>query len=597
MSAANGTWLVAAAAAVAVGCPTGDGARRAERPRTPVPIAPKNGRATGCPHAADGRAARPRFAWSWVDRARRAVRYDLQVDDDCEPGRMQTCSFPSPEIDARGLVAAQFEPDAPLPIADRPPVGRRYYWRVRACAGGVCSAWSRVRYADVARCAGDFDGDGYSDVAVGAPLVDAGGVDRGSAFVYYGAAGGIRRDRVTRIDDPARGDGSVFGVAVAVAGDVDADGFADLIVGAAGTREHRGFAYVFRGGPDGVAHVPSATIRDPDGQLGDWFGAAVAGAGDVDGDGYADVLVGASGTDRDGIDWGAAHLLYGSAEGIVNSRRLRIVAPQPTDYDHFGYALAPAGDVNGDGYADVAIGSPGIDLAGMYTGTDRGAVYVFHGAPDGLSQVPAARLEAPVPLDYDRFGFAIAGAGDVDADGFDDVLVGAPGIDSPHPDGGVAYLFVGSAGGAIATPRAVLEDPRIEVFDRFGTSVAGAGDVDADGFDDVVIGASAPDRGRGLVFRGGPEGIDPIPSAVLRDPLGPGYNHFADAVAGAGDVDADGFDDVIIGASGSDNGGVYRGSVVLYPGTRNGVDPHRRLRLDDPDRGEHDHFGHVVAGR
>jgi hypothetical protein len=595
---ANVTALVCAMAAGASGCSARDSAAASgDKPRTPIPLEPANASYTGSARTPALESARPAFIWTWVDHGDAEVTYELDVDDDCTPGNLQQCEFASPEIREVGLTRARYRPAIPLGISAELPFGRRYYWRVRACAGEACSAWSRVRYVEVGRIEGDFNGDGYSDIVITAPLIDLEGVDRGSAFVYYGGRDGVSADHVSRLDDPQNGDSSSFGVSAAIAGDVDADGYADLVIGAAGTREHRGIAYVFHGGPTGIESIPRIDVRDSKGQLGDWFGASVAGVSDVDGDGYADVLVGASGADRDGVDWGVTYLYRGTRDGITRKNVMRITSPLPRDYDHFGYSLAPAGDVNGDGYADLAIGSPGIDLAGMYNGVDRGAVYIFHGGPDGPSKIPGARLEAPVPLDFDRFGFAVGTAGDVNGDGFDDVIIGAPGVDSPQPDGGVAYVFAGTMFGVNPTPQTVLEDPRIEVFDRFGTSAASAGDVNRDGFDDVIIGTSGSERGRGLVFHGSREGIDPMPGAVLHDPLGEGYNHFADAVAGAGDINGDGFDDVIIGASGSDNGGVFRGSAVLYPGTPDGIDPNYPLRVDNPDTGEHDHFGHVVAGR
>lgn len=572
---------------------TADGVAGA-RPDVPRVIAPANGTATGSARARAEVIRRPLFMWDYVDFDD-PVSYDLQVDDNCEPGALQACTFASPEIDLSGLPEAQWQTREPLPISAEQPLGRRYYWRVRACAGNACSPWSRVRYLDVGRARGDLDGDGFSDVAIGAPLVDAGGSDRGAVFVYYGTGDGIAR--VTRLVDPAREDGSNFGVSVAMAGDVNGDGFDDLLVGAAGSEDSRGFAYVYFGSPTGVSHANHLRLYDDDGADDDWFGAAVAGAGDVDGDGFADVLIGASGASRGGVNWGVAYVFHGGADGPDRYRPRILRLGSATNYDHFGFAVAGAGDVDGDGYDDIAVGSPGADLAGERAGTDRGAVFVFHGSADGVLGVVANRLEAPVPVDHDRFGYAIAGAGDLDRDGYADLVVGAPGADSLIDDGGTVYLYRGGDGGLADTAAAVLHDPRTEVFDRFGTAVAGAGDVDGDGFADLIIGTSGQKRGRSLVYHGGREGVLPRPALTIRDPLGDGYNEFAESVGGAGDLNGDGFDDIIIGASGSDNGGIFRGSVVLYPGGRPTVNADAPLRIDDPEGGEHDHFGHVVSGR
>jgi hypothetical protein len=591
------TALAALSACAWLACGGGEPHAAVGRPRPPVPapLAPRVGGYVGSPWAAGAWGRRPEFRWRAAPQPER-ITYELEIDDDCEPGALQACRFTSPEVRADDIDDTTWRPPAPLPIDATPPLGRRYYWRLRACARAACSAWTRVRYLEVGRVPGDLNGDGYSDLVVTAPLIDGGGRDRGAAFLYFGGPSGLATATVTRLNDPLGRDGDAFGVAAAIAGDLDADGYADLLIGAAGAGEHQGAAYVFHGAAYGIHREPRALLVNR-GANDDWFGASVAGVGDVDGDGYADALVGASGVDGGGRDWGRAWLFPGGARGVDAAQALRLESLSPRDYDHFGYALAGAGDLNGDGYADLVFGSPGIDIAGQIVGVDRGAVYVFHGGPDRPSQLPAARLEAPLPLDHDRFGFAVASAGDTDGDGYDDILIGAPGSDAATEDAGAVYLFRGGPGGVQALPTAVLEDPRIETFDRFGTSVAAAGDVDGDGFADIVVGTSGAERGRGLVFHGGREGVSPVPGAVLHDPLGPGYNHFADAVAGAGDVDGDGLDDVLIGASGSDNGGVFRGSAVLYRGGTLGVAADRPLRVDNPDTGEHDHFGHAVAGR
>lgn len=567
-----------------------------DRPDVPRVIAPASGSFTGSARARERSdlIRRPTFVWDYVDFDD-PISYDLQVDDGCAPGAHQACDFASPEADLTGLTEAQWRPREPLPIDAEQPLGRRYYWRVRACSGNACSPWSRVRYLEVGRARGDFDGDGFSDVAVGAPLVDAGGTDRGAVFVYYGTGDGI--GRVTRLVDPAREDGSNFGVSVAVAGDVDGDGFADLLVGAAGSDGSRGFAYVYPGSVSGISADRYLRLSDDRGAGDDWFGAAVAGAGDVDGDGFADLLIGASGASRGGTNWGVAYVFHGGPEGPDRARPRILRLGSASDYDHFGYAVTSAGDVDGDGYDDIAIGSPGVDLAGERAGTDRGAVFVFHGSADGVLGVVASRLEAPVPVDHDRFGYAVAAAGDLDGDGRGDLIVGAPGADNLLDDGGTVYVYRGDEGGLGETAAAVLHDPRTEVFDRFGTSVAGAGDIDGDGFADVLVGTSGHQRGRLLVYHGGREGVLPRPAMTIRDPLGDGYNEFAESVAGAGDINGDGLDDIVIGASGADNGGVFRGSVVLYPGGRPTANPDTPLRIDDPEGGEHDHFGHVVSGR
>jgi len=567
---------------------------RGRRPPLPRVIAPANGAYTGSARARGGSALRPQFAWAPAE-FETPVTYDIEVDNKCLPAAVQDCPFLLPAAHASGLRATTWQPESELRASTDPPVGRRYYWRVRACAGQACSPWSRVRHLEVGRARGDLDGDGYSDIVVGAPLVDNAGSDQGSVFVYRGNDAGV--GDMTRLDDPAGLDDSTFGVSVAIAGDINGDGFDDLIVGASGTSEARGRAYIYYGTKNGVGPDPSTELRKKHGAADDWFGAAVAGAGDVNGDGFDDVIIGASGSDRPGEDWGVAHVYVGSSKGIRSRDPVVLDAPALHSYDHFGFAVTGAGDLDNDGYDDVAVGTPGVDVAGTVRGTDRGAVYVFQGSAVGVVDTAATRLEAPVPMDYDRFGYAVAGAGDVDGDGYGDLLVGAPGKDSPVADGGTSYLYRGSAEGVRGEPSLLLENPSRDYFDRFGTSLSGAGDVNGDGIDDFVIGTSSSHRGRALVYHGTRELSALRPAVALLDPLGAGYNDFAESVAGAGDVNADGFDDLIIGASGSDNGGVFRGSVVIYPGSESGILAAFPLRRDDPVKGIHDHFGHVVSGR
>jgi hypothetical protein len=152
----------------------------------------------------------------------------------------------------------------------------------------------------------------------------------------------------------------------------------------------------------------------------------------------------------------------------------------------------------------------------------------------------------------------------------------------------------------------VIADPGGDSFERFGTSVAGLGDVDGDGLGDFAVGTSAPEWGRAVVYRGDRERLGRAPALILREGNDPRASRrgeprdlrdFAQSVAGPGDIDGDGFDDLAVGAPGADNGGTFRGSAVLYRGGRRGIDAATAQRLDDPDGGAHDHFGHVVAGR
>ncbi len=220
-----------------------------------------------------------------------------------------------------------------------------------------------------------------------------------------------------------------------------------------------------------------------------------------------------------------------------------IVGVGTAAYDRYGSAVAGVGDLNGDGYKDVAIGAPFVDTA---THPDAGAVFVYLGTATGLGSTPSAALSGSAGAP--RLGFSVAGVGDVNADGYDDLLVGAP-------DGvGTAHLFLGAADGLAPAPDLILQGD--VPGQAFGWSVAGAGDLDSDGHDDVVVTALHYDDpatawwegAAAYVFRGGPAGLLPVArEVVVWGGAGCGSMYDAAATA-AGDVNRDGFLDLVFGA-------------------------------------------------
>jgi hypothetical protein len=245
-----------------------------------------------------------------------------------------------------------------------------------------------------------------------------------------------------------------FGWSVASAGDVNGDGYADLVVGARnadpGGRRLAGTASVFLGSASGVAATPARVLEGA--AEVDQFGWSVASAGDVNGDGYADLVVGAPGPFfADIVRAGTASVYFGSASGVAATpaRVLEGVAPQ----DNFGRSVASAGDVNGDGYADLVVGAPGADPGGR---DQAGTASVYLGSASGVGATPARVLEGVAPDNI--FGEAVASAGDVNGDGYADLVVGAPGADPDGREGaGTVSVYLGSASGVAATPARVLE--------------------------------------------------------------------------------------------------------------------------------------------
>ena len=285
-------------------------------------------------------------------------------------------------------------------------------------------------------------------------------------------------------------DYAYFGCSVSTAGDVNGDGYADVIVGAYqydNGQMDEGRAYVYHGSANGLSPTAAWTAESDQAQA--FFGLSVATAGDVNGDGYADVIVGARGYDNGETDEGRAYVYHGSAGGL--STTANWTAESDEAYVCFGCSVSTAGDVNGDGYADVIVGAPYYDNGQ----TNEGRAYVYHGSASGLS--PTAAWTAASDQGSARFGTSVSTAGDVNGDGYADVIVGAPGYDNGEEDEGRAYVYQGSAGGLSATPAWSPESDQGSAY--FGCSVSTAGDVNGDGYAEVIVGALLCQRpaGRG----------------------------------------------------------------------------------------------------
>lgn len=385
--------------------------------------------------------------------------------------------------------------------------------------------------------AGDVNGDGFGDVIVGAPGWDGGLSQEGAAFIFLGGPNGIT---ATSADDAqVRLEGNQFGAqfgTVSGAGDVNGDGFDDVIVGAhfyesllPGTQlEVNGAAFVFLGSPTGIVGTGPADAHAAifSNELSADLGLTVAGAGDVNGDGFDDVLVSVPdhGTPfPPGIppnqmsgDIGAALLFHGSAQGITGTGfddADTVLLP----HEDTGAPLppiygsigsvAPAGDINADGFADVLVS--GSEIA------------VFFGRATGIphSDITMAdvRIQPGGPMGFSPFGLFATAAGDVNGDGFGDLVASSPFRDAwPFSTRreGVFFLFHGSATGIAATDTTMADTTVVGTLlaEWLGARVGTAGDVDGDGFDDIVVAAreyagSLTNEGAAYLFRGSPAGI------------------------------------------------------------------------------------------
>ena len=319
---------------------------------------------------------------------------------------------------------------------------------------------------------GDVNGDGYADAGAGAP-----GMDR--AFAWHGGPYGldVTAAWAGRSDEL----GARYGAAMAGAGDVNGDGYGDIAVGASADE---GRAFLYLGAATGLADDPIWTADGNEVQTN--LGASLASAGDVDADGYDDVVVGAA---------ARADLYMGSAGGLEPAAAW--TATEGTDDAGFGRSVSGAGDVDGDGYADVVAGALLFDDAFG----DDGAAFAYAGSSNGPSADPEWSVTGHQAGAH--LGASVAGAGDVNADGYDDVAVGAPAYDAAFVDNGRVTVYLGAATG-ISTRSIWTGDGPPVAGAAFGTAVATAGDVDADGFADLIVGAPLTgDGGRVYVFYGG----------------------------------------------------------------------------------------------
>jgi hypothetical protein len=437
----------------------------------------------------------------------------------------------------------------PAPAAEAPRFG--------AWMGEADQAFAWYGYA--VGLAGDVNGDGYSDVLTGAFRWTEGAATRqGRAWAYYGSAAGPS----TSPDWIADGHGiwEYFGHSVSTAGDVNGDGYDDVIVGAPDPPKF-GFAYAYYGSAQGLSTTPnwSATLD----QREAWFGRTVRSAGDVNGDGYDDVIVGAPHFDDGQTDEGGAWVFLGSATGLSQTPAWSAESDQQGSL--FGRWVGSAGDVNGDGYDDVIVGAHFYDDDQPI----EGRAFVYEGSADGLSSTPDWIGDGNQANAW--FGRAVSGAGDVNHDGYDDVIVGAPKFDNDQANEGRAFGFYGSPSGLSPTPNWIAEADQADAW--YGRRLSRAGDVNADGYADVIIAApnydtANPDGGKVFVYYGSPAGLEQAPAWTPQ--LDQDHAWFGRSVSTAGDVNADGFDDIIIGAPQYDDGQKDEGAAWIFEGSAGG---------------------------
>lgn len=386
--------------------------------------------------------------------------------------------------------------------------------------------------------AGDVNADGFDDVIIGAYAAYNNGLSLSGSAYVYSGADG---GLLHQFDGAAKYD--QLGYSVSGAGDVNNDGFDDLIVGAPGAAPggvgQAGAAYVYSGADGSLLYQWNGP------NLGDALGYSVSGAGDVNGDGHADAIVSAPNADPNGLPMAGSAYVYSGSDGSLIYQWNGIDSG-----DRFGESVSNAGDTNGDGHSDVIVGARQADFGGI---TQSGSATIFSGANGSVLHSWGG--------DYsDWFGFSVSGAGDLNADGFDDVIVGAVDADPGNRwSAGSAYAYSGANGSLLYQWDGLNED------DQFGISVSGAGDMNGDGHDDVIIGAaySSP---AGLQFAGSAFVYSGLNGALLHQWEGAAdYDSLGLSVSSVGDTNQDGLDEVIVSAYMADPGGLIEaGSSYIY---------------------------------
>jgi len=435
--------------------------------------------------------------------------------------------------------------------------------------------------------AGDINGDGYSDIIIGAEGFNS---LQGKSYVYFGETS---MDTTADVTITGESTGNNFGYSVAFAGDVNGDGYSDLLVGAYGYGSNTGRAYFY---DYFMKNEISAEVLLTGESASNYFGSSVSSAGDVNGDGYQDILVGIKGYNS---NTGRACIYFG---GNVLDNVADVTLNGESMNNRFGESVSSAGDMNGDGYSDVIIGAPQYGADGrayIYFGgssmnnivdvvlngealgvvfgnsvstaedvngdgysdvivgdyqynSNAGRAYIFFGG-NSVDNIADKILTG---FAISGLGFSVASAGDVNGDGYSDVITG---IIYANSNSGLSNIYFG--GNQMDSVADVIMSADL-AGSNFGWSVSPAGDVNGDGFSDVIVGAYlfSSYTGKAFIFLGGSV-MDNISDITMTGESS--LNYFGGSVSSAGDINGDGYSDVIIGAYGNTQ---YTGRAYIYLG-------------------------------
>lgn len=378
---------------------------------------------------------------------------------------------------------------------------------------------------------GDINNDGYDDAAAGAPQNDDRDDNAGKVLIFMG---GSEYDLIPDYEIYGSISGATnenFGYSVSGAGDVNNDGYDDIIVGAPNYGLATGRVYIFFGS----ASVDTSADLILTGTSGSFFGNSVSGAGDINNDGFDDVITGAS---QYNSNTGRAFIFLG---GSPMNATIDLTMTGIGTGNLLGTSVSKAGDVNNDNFDDFIVGSPG-------NSSSNGRANIYFGSAV-LNNSADVIVTGQASFGY--FGTSVSNAGDVNNDGFDDVVVGAYGLNSSS---GRIYIYFGGAVMNNVSDRDISGNSGNE----FGYCVSDAGDVNNDGYDDFVASAPSSSAGDIYIFYGGTT-IDSIPDVQYSgENTGDKYGY---SVSSAGDMNNDTLSDLISGAYGFN---VFAGNVYIY---------------------------------